>query len=249
MPQSRERRTCAFLPCLQPKPTGRTSIASFLYQLYCQRECVCVRCILKSRRNASFPPDANGSLCAKEKTQRNKIKLQNSNQLISARFISFLLWSFVSAMLFPLFRILRTYRTHIFAERHRVRNILHLGLRCTYTYEFYYMPIRHICNVRFNFFVFNLSPWPFLDRAPILLEVSVFLYLFIYLVVEEILIKFYFVCQRAAIYGASKVKLRTIRFLFWLEVERAKNPLWIFNQKTISVLSYFLSSFVFFLLF
>lgn len=44
-----------------------------------------------------------------------------------------------------------------------MRNILHLGLRCTYTYKFYYMPIRHICNVRFNFFVFNLSPWPFLD--------------------------------------------------------------------------------------
>lgn len=25
------------------------------------------------------------------------------------------------------------------------------------------MPIRHICNVEFNFFVFNLSPKPFID--------------------------------------------------------------------------------------
>jgi hypothetical protein len=33
------RRTCAFLPF----GAARTSIASFLYQLYCQRECVCVR--------------------------------------------------------------------------------------------------------------------------------------------------------------------------------------------------------------
>lgn len=57
--------------CFLAFSTARTSIASFLYQLYCQRECVCVRCIykkapkrtLKSRAvKASFPPDANGSL-------------------------------------------------------------------------------------------------------------------------------------------------------------------------------------------
>lgn len=31
-----------------------------------------------------------------------------------------------------------------------------------YMLNFYYMPIRHICNVEFNFFVFNLSPKPFI---------------------------------------------------------------------------------------
>lgn len=52
------------------------------------------------RTESQVPPDANGSLCAKEKTQRNKIKLQNSNQLISARFISLSAFDVVSTMLF-----------------------------------------------------------------------------------------------------------------------------------------------------
>lgn len=32
-----------------------------------------------------------------------------------------------------------------------------------YMLNFYYMPIRHICYVEFNFFVFNLSPKPFIE--------------------------------------------------------------------------------------
>lgn len=47
------------------------------------------------------------------------------------------------------------------------------------------------------FFVFNLSPWPFLDRAQPSQEQLI---LSLYLVVEEILIKFYSVCQHAASY-------------------------------------------------
>lgn len=89
----KHRRTCAFLPWAVVQ-RRETSIASFLYQLYCQHECVCVHCSSRRGKNlkkASFPPDANGSLCAKEKTQKNEIKLQNSNQLIFSSFYLFFL--------------------------------------------------------------------------------------------------------------------------------------------------------------
>lgn len=52
----------------------------------------------------------------------------------------------------------------------------------------------------FNFFVFNLSPWPFLDRRKQLILLRAFFPNSLYLVVEEILIKFYSVCQHATTY-------------------------------------------------
>lgn len=164
---SQPGRTCAFLP-RSWKVTA--NIDSFFRSRinYTVSVGVCALAAFKalvqeSAGKASFPPDANGPLLrapprTRKKTRKNEIKLQNSNQLISARFISVPSFCFAYS--------LRPYWTHIFAERHRVRNILHLGLRRMYPpymCRFYYMPIRHICNVRFNFFVFNLSPWPFLE--------------------------------------------------------------------------------------
>jgi hypothetical protein len=69
----------------------------------------------------------------------------------------------------------------------------------------------------FNFFVFNLSPWPFLDRREqLILLRELFFPNSLYLVVEEILIKFYSVCQLAAIYGVEHVCAapKPIRFSF-----------------------------------
>lgn len=68
------------------------------------------------------------------------------------------------------------------------------------------------------------------SRELILLEVA---FLLIYLVVEEILIKFYFVCQYAAIYGARAktdpifilIRGSSLRCASWEGGKRAKNPL------------------------
>lgn len=141
----------------------KASIASISYQLYCQvssREylpvCICAFAVVHSRKarrqvfhlmhadRCSFLlPFRAGE--KRPKTQRNKIKLQNSNQLI---FSSFYLFFCFRRLFLPSYAC-----SYTLAERHRVRNILHLGLGwCTYMYKFYYMPIRHICNVRFNFF-------------------------------------------------------------------------------------------------
>lgn len=202
--------------CFLAFSTARTSIASFLYQLYCQRECVCVRWIYKkasriARRRQVFhlmQTDRFFALAERQKTQKNKIKLQNSNQLISARFISsfFLLFVVVSAML--LFSAV-SYSPYIsntyfrrkapcekyFAFRTSMYLYVQVLLYANKQYGIFVM-------FEFNFFVFNLSPWPFLDRGNN--WYFFFNFVSLYLVVEEILIKFYSVCQHCRyIYGCT----------------------------------------------